>query len=128
MSSVSLGGITLDGRVDGPTVDLDVPDYLYPRTTLPLLDVHQLTTFQSSWKYNMLTFLGDLYWTLPGLKHIQLTVKVKFGEFQGPTSTTWLRVENPDIQAKVRSMVANVFALPKVHVDLDVLLYKKEIR
>ena len=49
---------------------------------------------------------------------------MKFGEFQG-LSTTWFRFKDPDIKAKVCSMVANVFALPNVHVDLDVLLYKK---
>ncbi|KAI4641881.1 uncharacterized protein J4E78_010311 [Alternaria triticimaculans] len=127
VASVSLAKLALHGRVNGTSVDLDVSDALYPRTSFPPLDIHQIRqapTLASSWEYNVLTSLGDVYWRLPGLKHLHLTVKVTYGEFQG-FHAPYRRVEDQDIEAKVRSTVANVFALPNVHVDSDVLLYKR---
>ena len=127
VASVSLAKLALHGRVHGTSVDLDVSDALYPRTSFPPLDIHQIRqapTLASSWEYNVLTSLGDVYWRLPGLKHLHLIVKVTYGEFQG-FHAPYRRVEDQDIEAKVRSTVANVFALPNVHVDSDVLLYKR---
>jgi len=127
VTSVSLGKVVLNKRVNGTSVDLHVPDALYPRTSFPPLDIHQGVhdlASDSSWEYNVLTSLGNLYRELTGLNRVQLTVKVTYGEFQG-FHVPYRRVEDQDIEAKVRAIVADVFALPNVHVDSEVSLFKR---
>jgi len=125
VASVSLGEVTLNGKVDGTSVELNVPNDMYPRTSFPPLDLHQIPWTANTWERTMSTSVGDLYWKLPGLKHLRTTVTMKYGRYTRPNAP-YLRVDDPDIEAKVRAIVADVFALPNVHVGLDVvLLYKK---
>jgi len=127
VTSISLAQVALNGRVNDSSVDLDVPDALYPRTTYPPLDIHQGIQdlkSDSSWEYKVLTSLGNLYRKLPGLKHVQVTVKLTYGEYQG-AYVPFSYVEDEDIEAKVRAIVADVFALPNVHVDVKVVLFKR---
>ncbi|KAI4613386.1 uncharacterized protein J4E87_009853 [Alternaria ethzedia] len=122
VSSVSLGEMTLKDHVDDPSVDFDLDDNDYPRTSFPPLDIHQVPAIQSHWDYNIFASLGDLYWKLPGLKHLRMTVRVYYGRYR--QGFQYRRVEDEEMEAKLRPELAQVFALPDVHVDVEFVLYK----